>query len=150
MVNDSIYQQDQYHHVSHNHIVSNLLSNHNTQHYLNYQIDNYYNILEQTGYYNYSSVCKILVLSFIDDLLNTEFNSFISEDDYKLIADILNCFTSSDCLIPYSEFTEYNNTIKGSVDEEESSPVLSSYSNRITEDYNLRIAQDSSFRIIEV
>ena len=113
-------------------------------------IDNYYNILEQTGYYNYSSVCKILVLSFIDDLLNTEFNSFISEDDYKLIADILNCFTSSDCLIPYSKFTEYNNTIKGSVDEEESSPVLSSYSNRITEDYNLRIAQDSSFRIIEV
>ena len=113
-------------------------------------IDNYYNILEQTGYYNYSSVCKILVLSFIDDLLNTEFNSFISEDDYKLIADILNCFTSFDCLIPYSEFTEYNNTIKGSVDEEESSPVLSSYSNRITEDYNLRIAQDSSFRIIEV
>ena len=113
-------------------------------------IDNYYNILEQTGYYNYSSVCKILVLSFIDDLLNTEFNSFISEDDYKLIADILNCFNSSDCLIPYSEFIEYNNTVKGSVDEEESSPVLSSYSNRITEDYNLRIAQDSSFRIIEV
>lgn len=113
-------------------------------------IDNYYNILEQTGYYNYSSVCKILVLSFIDDLLNTEFNSFISEDDYKLIADILNCFASSDCLIPYSEFTEYNNTIKGSIDEEDNSPVLSSYSNRITEDYNLRIAQDSSFRIIEV
>ena len=113
-------------------------------------IDNYYNILEQTGYYNYSSVCKILVLSFIDDLLNTEFNSFISEDDYKLIAGILNCFTSFDCLIPYSEFTEYNNTIKGSVDEEDNSPVLSSYSNRITEDYNIRIAQDSSFRIIEV
>ena len=36
-------------------------------------IDNYYNILEQTGYYNYSSVCKILVLSFIDDLLNTNY-----------------------------------------------------------------------------
>lgn len=113
-------------------------------------IDNYYNILEQTGYYNYSSVCKILVLSFIDDLLNTEFNSFISEDDYKLIADILNCFTSSDCLIPYSEFTEYTNTTNSSIDKNDNPSVLASYSNRITEDYNLRIAQDSSFRIIEV
>ena len=113
-------------------------------------IDNYYNILEQTGYYNYSSVCKILVLSFIDDLLNTEFNSFISEDDYKLIADILNCFTSSDCLIPYSEFTEYTNTTNSSIDKNDNPSVLVSYSNRITEDYNLRIAQDSSFRIIEV
>ena len=113
-------------------------------------IDNYYNILEQTGYYNYSSVCKILVLSFIDDLLNTEFNSFISEDDYKLIADILNCFTSSDCLIPYSEFTEYINATNSSTDENDNPSVLASYSNRITEDYNLRIAQDSSFRIIEV
>ena len=112
-------------------------------------IDNYYNILEQTGYYNYSSVCKILVLSFIDDLLNTEFNSFISEDDYKLIADILNCFTSSDCLIPYSEFTEYTNTTNSSIDKNDNPSVLASYSNRITEDYNLRIAQDSSFRIIE-
>ena len=113
-------------------------------------IDNYYNILEQTGYYNYSSVCKILVLSFIDDLLNTEFNSFISEDDYKLIADILNCFTSSGCLIPYSEFTEYTNTTNSSIDKNDNPSVLASYSNRITEDYNLRIAQDSSFRIIEV
>ena len=113
-------------------------------------IDNYYNILEQTGYYNYSSVCKILVLSFIDDLLNTEFNSFISEDDYKLIADILNCFISSDCLIPYSEFTEYTNTTNSSIDENDNPSVLASYYNRITEDYNLRIAQDSSFRIIEV
>ena len=113
-------------------------------------IDNYYNILEQTGYYNYSSVCKILVLSFIDDLLNTEFNSFISEDNYKLIADILNCFTSSDCLIPYSEFTEYTNVTNSSIDKNDNPSVLASYSNRITEDYNLRIAQDSSFRIIEV
>lgn len=113
-------------------------------------IDNYYNILEQTGYYNYSSVCKILVLSFIDDLLNTEFNSFISEDDYKLIADILNCFISSDCLIPYSEFTEYTNATNSSIDKNDNPSVLASYSNRITEDYNLRIAQDSSFRIIEV
>lgn len=113
-------------------------------------IDNYYNILEQTGYYNYSSVCKILVLSFIDDLLNTEFNSFISEDDYKLIADILNCFTSFDCLIPYSEFTEYTNATNSPTDKNDNPSVLASYSNRITEDYNLRIAQDSSFRIIEV
>ena len=36
------------------------------------------------------------------------------------------------------------------IDENDNPSVLASYSNRITEDYNLRIAQDSSFRIIEL
>ena len=34
-------------------------------------LENYFNILSQTGYYNYNSVYKILVFLFIDDLLNT-------------------------------------------------------------------------------
>ena len=65
-------------------------------------LENYFNILSQTGYYNYNSVYKILVFLFIDDLLNTEMNIYITEEDYNLIADILECLYSFECLIPYS------------------------------------------------
>ena len=64
-------------------------------------LENYFNILSQTGYYNYNSVYKILVFLFIDDLLNTEMNVYITEEDYNLIADILECLYSFECLIPY-------------------------------------------------
>ena len=57
-------------------------------------LENYFNILSQTGYYNYNSVYKILVFLFIDDLLNTEMNIYITEEDYNLIADILECLYS--------------------------------------------------------
>lgn len=67
-------------------------------------LENYFNILSQTGYYKYSSVYKILVFLFIDDILNTEMNSFITEGDYKLMIDILECLYGYECLIPYPEF----------------------------------------------
>lgn len=74
-------------------------------------LENYFNILSQTGYYNYNSVYKILVFLFIDDLLNTEMNIYITEEDYNLIADILECLYSFECLIPYSEFNKNTNSI---------------------------------------
>ena len=74
-------------------------------------LENYFNILSQTGYYNYNSVYKILVFLFIDDLLNTEMNIYITEEDYNLIADILECQYSFECLIPYSEFNKNTNSI---------------------------------------
>ena len=66
-------------------------------------LENYFNILSQTGYYNYNSVYKILVY--------TEMNIYITEEDYNLIADILECLYSFECLIPYSEFNKNTNSI---------------------------------------
>ena len=104
-------------------------------------LENYFNILSQTGYYNYNSVYKILVFLFIDDILNTEMNTFITEEDYKLMTDILTCLYDSECLIPYPEFKEFTTTL--------SSILGSSSIYRITEDSNTRITEDSFFRDIE-
>lgn len=104
-------------------------------------LENYFNILSQTGYYKYSSVYKILVFLFIDDILNTEMNTFITEDDYKLMVDILECLYGSECLIPYPEFKELTSTL---------STILGSSSiYRITNDYSTRITEDSFFRNTE-
>ena len=104
-------------------------------------LDNYFNILSQTGYYKYSSVYKILVFLFIDDILNTEMNTFVTEEDYKLMVDILECLYGSECLIPYPEFKELTITL---------STILGSSSVfRITEDSNIRISEDSFYRDIE-
>lgn len=104
-------------------------------------LEEYFNILSQTGYYNYNSVYKILVFLFIDDILNTEMNTFITEEDYKLMTDILVCLCDSECLIPYPEFKEFTATL--------SSILGSSSIYRITEDYNTRITEDSLFRDVE-
>lgn len=104
-------------------------------------LENYFNILSQTGYYKYPSVYKILVFLFIDDILNTEMNTFITEDDYKLMVDILECLYGSECLIPYPEFKELTTTL---------STILGSSSiYRITNDYSTRITEDSFFRNTE-
>ena len=104
-------------------------------------LENYFNILSQTGYYNYNSVYKILVFLFIDDILNTEMNTFITEEDYKLMTDILVCLYDSECLITYPEFKELTTTL--------SSILGSSSIYRITEDSNTRITEDSFFRDVE-
>lgn len=104
-------------------------------------LEEYFNILSQTGYYNYNSVYKILVFLFIDDILNTEMNTFITEEDYKLMTDILTCLYDSECLIPYPEFKELTTTL--------SSVLGSSSIYRITEDSNTRITEDSFFRDVE-
>ena len=104
-------------------------------------LEEYFNILSQTGYYNYNSVYKILVFLFIDDILNTEMNTFITEEDYKLMTDILICLYDSECLIPYPEFKELTTTL--------SSILGSSSIYRITEDSNTRITEDSFFRDVE-
>lgn len=104
-------------------------------------LENYFNILSQTGYYKYSSVYKILVFIFIDDILNTEMNTFVTEDDYKLMVDILECLYGSECLISYPEFKELTTTL--------STILGSSSAFRITEDSNVRISEDLFYRLIE-
>ena len=68
-------------------------------------------------------------------------NTFITEEDYNLMTDILECLYDSECLIPYPEFKEFTTTL--------SSILGSSSIYRITEDSNTRITEDSFFRDIE-
>lgn len=71
---------------------------------LNEAFSRYFNALSKLGYTSYSEVDKLLVLIFIYDLLESDCNSFITEEEYKTINNALYCLYGSSCLIPYPEY----------------------------------------------
>lgn len=60
---------------------------------------NYYNLLEKTGYKKYTDVFNLLVLSYIQDILNCK-NSYLDEEDYKVLINALYYLSESTCEIP--------------------------------------------------
>lgn len=65
----------------------------------------YFNILENTGYFRYDMVFKILMLLMADEWLNSMLNFYITEADYKLISSLVLCITGN-CLIPYFQYKD--------------------------------------------
>lgn len=63
----------------------------------------YYKVLEKTGYVKQGSVNQLLLLIFIQELLDN-YSEFITEQDYAIIGSILECLYGSNCLIPYDQF----------------------------------------------
>lgn len=64
----------------------------------------YFSHLEQTGYMRYDTTAEILGLLLVDTFLNTDFNTFVTEEDYNVMASFLYCLYGSNCLIPYPKF----------------------------------------------
>lgn len=52
------------------------------------------------------SVESLLGLLLVDDFLNTDLNTFVTEDDYKLMASFLYCIYGRNCLVPYPQFVD--------------------------------------------
>ena len=71
---------------------------------INEAFTRYFNTLSKFGYIKYSESYKVLVLTFIYELLESNCKSFITEDDYKVIDNALYCLYGSTCLIPYPEY----------------------------------------------
>lgn len=59
----------------------------------------YFNILSKLGYMNYSDVNKLLVISFIEELLTGDLSSFIDEKDYRSIINVIYCISNNTCLL---------------------------------------------------
>lgn len=71
---------------------------------INTSLKRYFNSLFKFGYKSYNEVNKLLVLLFIQELLNSDCKNFITEKDYITIHKILYCLYGSTCLIPYPEY----------------------------------------------
>ena len=56
-------------------------------------VDRYMSILSHVGYKSYCAVDKLLVYSFIEEIL-TKFSTAVTEDDYNSMAKALNCAPS--------------------------------------------------------
>lgn len=107
-------------------------------HLLSESLDRYYNTLKYSGYVKYNDVYKLIVATFIKDILDGEFGALISEEDYKNMERILNCFYGSNCLFPYPTYKQ--DTV---ISKEYMSDILS-----LSEDSNIRTAEDNTTRLV--
>ena len=63
-------------------------------------LNRYFTTLSHTGYKSYNEVYKLIVLSFIEELLCDTMSEFLTEGDYKLIINSID-FLYGNCTIPY-------------------------------------------------
>ncbi len=64
-------------------------------------LNRYFSVLSHVGYKSYNGVYKLIALIFIEEMLCSPMSEFITEEDYKLITNSVNCLYGS-CMIPFS------------------------------------------------
>lgn len=101
-------------------------------------IDRYMSILSHVGYKSYCAVDRLLVYSFIEEIL-TKFNTAVTEDDYNSMANVLNCLYGS-CMIPFLYYMK-------STSESEEVPLFYYDYFRMSEDNNLKTTENNNLRL---
>lgn len=97
----------------------------------------YYDTLSILGYSKQSNVEKLLVLSFIEEMLAGDMGILVNESDYKIINKAIQCLYG-DCLIPYQQYQGSN--MFGIFNN--GNPI----NPRITENSNIRFTEDDAMR----
>ena len=64
----------------------------------------YYNMLENVGYAPKRDMNALLVISYIYDLLYTDYSIFLDNESKKVLGNALNCATYTAC-IPFKDFS---------------------------------------------
>lgn len=99
-------------------------------------INRYFSVLSHIGYKPYSEVDKLLIMSFIEELLNGPLSQFITEEDYVSITNGLYCLYGT-CMMPFPEYKRSVSTIVSSLPEEY----------RVTETGSLRTLESNEQRV---
>lgn len=100
-------------------------------------LNSYYDSLSVLGNRPQSDVDKLLVLSFLEEVLTEEMRFLITEKDYRTIEKALNCLYGN-CLVPFPQY--------------QGSPLFGTITDggivgpRITEDSNIRFTEDDVTR----
>ena len=66
-------------------------------------LSRYFGRLGQAGYVPYNSVYKLLVLSFIREIVDNDYRGYITKEDYSYIEEALDCLFGTSCLTPYPD-----------------------------------------------
>ena len=104
--------------------------------YILKSLSSYFNYLAKLGYKNYTEVNELIVLLFIDELLNNNYVDLINEEDYSSICKAITCILGTSCLLPYPEYIK-----KTGVGTE----TISLF--RLHENNNNKVTEDSYLRI---
>ena len=97
----------------------------------------YYNTLSKIGYINRTSVNKLIIGSWINKVLNSEYGIVVTNEQYNLLSKLYLCVTDS-CLVPYSKYCTDVTINKLPTYTYFRVTEINSH-NRITEDDDLRI-----------
>lgn len=101
-------------------------------------LNRYFTALSQFGYKKDSEVESLLVLLFIEDTILDDFSEFVTENDYRIILQALECLYGSNCMIDFPKYANYDSLIH------KSNVYLIP---RITEDATLRVDQKEVIRV---
>lgn len=63
----------------------------------------YFTVLNKTGYKKQSDVNVLLLLMFLQELLEN-YEEFIDNYDYNIISDIITCLYDKSCLVPFDTY----------------------------------------------
>lgn len=99
-------------------------------------VNRYFSALSHMGYKPDEEVNKLLVFTFLEEILYGPLSQFITEEDYKTIISTLYCLYGS-CMIP---FPDYKKSFSSVVNR-----VLDEY--RITETGTLRSSESLELRV---
>lgn len=80
-------------------------------------LSRYFHALELKGYIPYSDVQRVLLLSFYNNFVSSDYRGFLTEGDYHLIKWALDCLYGSTCLIPYPDYLKMGKLHLGSISE---------------------------------
>ena len=103
-------------------------------------LNNYFSLLQSTGYVKHSATARFLMYMFIVDFVEQLYD-LITECDYNIIRDaLLKLFSTGCCLLPYAEFS----SARTKIGEPTHSRI---FSVRVTEENSWhRITEDERFR----
>lgn len=99
-------------------------------------LKNYFNSLSKLGYKNDKEVGKLLVLLYIEEIVTSGLNT-LTEEEFNVIMNTLNCLASSTCLIEFPSYFVYDDITHD---------TLNNFSFRITEDSNIRVCEQEVIR----
>jgi hypothetical protein len=101
-------------------------------------LNTYFQVIKHKGYLKKSEVNKVLIISFIEEILDAKFCDFITEDDYNSIINAINRICSNSSIVKFPSFDVYTDLIQD----------IRIYNNcRMTEDNNLRMSQSGNVRV---
>lgn len=68
---------------------------------LHTSLERYFTLLSKQGYINNSSVNKLIIMLFIEEILTGPMSLLITSEDYDYISKAITCL-HGDCLMPYN------------------------------------------------
>ena len=75
-------------------------------------LSRYFTVLQSLGYIPDTDTNKLILLQFIQEFLY-EYQGYITEDDYRVLEQIMQCLSGTSCLIPFKQYQQLSIPVTG-------------------------------------